>query len=377
MRTLFILFTSLLLTQHAFGQQKQEKGQERGPAIKAPAAAPQPRARPQAAPIAPHVPKPQAPARAPSAPAAAPARGPAHMPEGHPQAVSPEAFGRTPAMSHAESRAHLRQNLEALTSKHAAPPAEGKGVAPTNMREQVKQQFQRAIPGIDRESFRQKMKNLVVARKGASPQVASHSTEVKKTRTSFAQNFPNHRQWFNDSFFSGHNFSPHFHHHGDNWWRGSRWITINNFIDGGWAYPIYYDVTGIAIPIQSYSEQNVYYTGEAPPPPEAGAEWIPLGIFAASQSLEQSSYTNYFVQMAIDKEGDLAGSYYNAATDQLHPLEGYVDKELQQAIWKVSDSPDSPIMTTGIYDLTQDVAYVQVHFTDGTEQTWVFVRVNE
>lgn len=198
---------------------------------------------------------------------------------------------------------------------------------------------------------------------------------VGRARDRIDRNHPHHRDWFNDNFFSRHNYHPDYYHRGEDWWRGADWIVINNFLSPGWDYPIYYDDTGYQIPLQGYQEPY-----QAPAPNYAGApvsEWLPFGIFAAGKSIDQASYSTMFIQLAVNKAGEIAGTYYNSSTDQLHPLEGAIINETQQVAWTVADNPSSPLMTTGVYDLTQDVVPVQVHFPEGDEQSWVLVRLQE
>ncbi len=122
---------------------------------------------------------------------------------------------------------------------------------------------------------------------------------------------------------------------------------------------------------------NDYQNTQEPYERSPQDDWMPLGVFAAGQSPSEASYTSMFVQLALGKDGALAGTYFNSATNEVHDLDGSVDQYTQEAVWKVSDNPDSPTMTTGLYNLTQDASTVQVHFLDGTVQPWTFIRLNK
>jgi len=63
--------------------------------------------------------------------------------------------------------------------------------------------------------------------------------------------------------------------------------------------------------------------------------------------------------------------------NQVHQLDGVVDQNSQLALWKVSDNINSPIMAAGLFNFTQVVVPVQVHFSDGSNQTWVLVRLQQ
>ena len=83
-----------------------------------------------------------------------------------------------------------------------------------------------------------------------------------------------------------------------------------------------------------------------------------------------------FVQLAVDKQAVIAGTFHNSATDQTFDLEGAVDRESQRSAWVIADK-DWPIMETGVSNLTKDEAPALVHFADGQTQQWLMVRLEE
>lgn len=193
---------------------------------------------------------------------------------------------------------------------------------------------------------------------------------VDRFRSTVRSNHPGYRDWFNGGFYARHNYYPYYFDSGLNWWAAPSWGVINNWVSTDWTYPVYYDVSG-------YQSQLVGEPVEAAPGytvPTTG-DWLPIGTFAAVRSLDQASNPTMFVQLAVSKDGDVAGSYYNSALDQVHPLEGQIVTDPQQIAWVIGDRPNSPLMTTGVYDATQDVVPVQVHYPEGTEQSWVLVRL--
>jgi hypothetical protein len=82
------------------------------------------------------------------------------------------------------------------------------------------------------------------------------------------------------------------------------------------------------------------------------------------------------MQLAISKEGIIAGTFQNTATNQVQSLEGMADKESQRVAWTVTGR-QRPIVETGISNLTQDAAPVLIHFADGQTQQWLLVRLPE
>jgi hypothetical protein len=83
-----------------------------------------------------------------------------------------------------------------------------------------------------------------------------------------------------------------------------------------------------------------------------------------------------YLQLAVSKQGVINGTVQNTATDTAQPIEGMVDKETQRAAWAIQGK-SSPIMETGLGNLTQDTTPALVHFADGTTQQWLLVRLDQ
>lgn len=110
---------------------------------------------------------------------------------------------------------------------------------------------------------------------------------------------------------------------------------------------------------------------EAKPDPKQG-EWQQLGVFAMVGEGEEKS-TNLF-QFAINKEGVIAGEYYNALTDTTEPVSGSVDSKTQRAAWRVTDRK-FPVYEAGIANLTKDETTMLVHFSKEKAQQFTLVRI--
>jgi hypothetical protein len=199
---------------------------------------------------------------------------------------------------------------------------------------------------------------------------AANGTAANQVRSAVRNNYPNYRGYFGGGFYDRLGYQPNWYTPGYNAWAYGNWGAVNGWLDWGWNDPYYYDNTG------SYVEvPQEYYSQAATPTPPGTNNWMSLGVFAAAQSEKDAPYSNFFVQLVMDKSGVLSGTYYNAATDKIHPLDGFVDKDSQQAVWRVADNVNSPIMTTGIFNLTQDIADVKVRYQNGLEQYWKLVRL--
>ncbi len=111
----------------------------------------------------------------------------------------------------------------------------------------------------------------------------------------------------------------------------------------------------------------------APPEPGQSAEWLPLGVWALTQEQEGDSYLLF--QISIDKNGALTGAYQNALSGENSPISGQLDKKTQRVAWKIGTG--STVIETGLQNLTQDVAPCLVHYSSGTTQTWLLVRLKQ
>ena len=148
---------------------------------------------------------------------------------------------------------------------------------------------------------------------------------------------------------------------------------------------VYYENNVVYVDGQEYGSAEEYYqqgltlaqsVPEMTDEQAEEVEWMSLGVFALTkEDLEASSM---YLQLALSKEGIIAGTYFNESTDAVHPVEGMVDAKTQRAVWKAADGTNSElVMEAGIYNLTQDQADALVHFGPEQTQTWKMVRLEE
>jgi hypothetical protein len=139
---------------------------------------------------------------------------------------------------------------------------------------------------------------------------------------------------------------------------------------------VYSDGQAIAT-ADEYAEQAHTLATSVPDVQPDNVEWLPLGVFALTQDGEYSGPDPTIVlQLAVSKEGIIAGTVQNKATDNAAEVEGTIDQESQRAAWgRVGE--DWPIMETGISNLTRDDAPALLHFADGQTQQWLLVRLDE
>jgi hypothetical protein len=104
-------------------------------------------------------------------------------------------------------------------------------------------------------------------------------------------------------------------------------------------------------------------------------EWLPLGVFAIAED-DLHHDTGNMIQLAVSKDGIMAGTFYNETTQASRPLQGMVDKSTQRAAWKFADGKNQDVvMETAISNLTKDKSTALVHMNADTTQTWNLVRM--
>ena len=173
------------------------------------------------------------------------------------------------------------------------------------------------------------------------------------------------------------------------WWRPATWVGVTGWIAWTWPQPVFYDFGGSIYyenneiyvdgnPVasaQEYAQQMGELANSVPDDVNADdVEWLPLGVFALLK--DDGDEAVMFLQLAVSKEGIIAGTYTNSTNDSAQTVEGMVDRETQMAAWTIGDNKKT-VLQTGVYNLTQDETPVLVHF--GTEQTqqWLMVRLDE
>jgi hypothetical protein len=133
------------------------------------------------------------------------------------------------------------------------------------------------------------------------------------------------------------------------------------------------------VPVATTTEfaESAYALATVPPPPEEEVlddiDWMPLGTFALSTG-EGDREPERVLQLAVNPQGIVSGTLYNTRTEEVEAIEGQVDEQTQRVAFRVVDNPEI-VFETGLYNLTQEVAPVLMHFgTDWTEE-YVLARL--
>lgn len=165
-------------------------------------------------------------------------------------------------------------------------------------------------------------------------------------------------------------------------WRYATWAGVTGWLGWPYATGYYYDDGAWT----TYSEEDLdtagstaqsYTPAQAETQTAAGQEWLPLGVFTLAQEGETAAAPNGYMELFVNKEGVLSGSYYNSTTEASYALEGLIDKESQRAAWKMAEGENTPILETGLSNLTQAQAPVKITFADGRTQDWLLVRLEQ
>jgi hypothetical protein len=174
-------------------------------------------------------------------------------------------------------------------------------------------------------------------------------------------------------------------------WTPATWAAMGTFLPYSWAEPVAYDYGTNVVYRDNYVYVNDQQAASASDyyqqagtiadaiPANAdpkGEDWLPLGVFAIAEDAGQHD-TGNMLQLAVSKDGIIAGTFYNETTQTSRPLQGTVDKKSQRAAWKFADGKNQDIvMETAVSNLTKDQSTALVHMDANSTQTWNLVRMN-
>ena len=169
---------------------------------------------------------------------------------------------------------------------------------------------------------------------------------------------------------------------------GAAWGTTSNYV-GVNAVPIPYNYGTTVVyqddtvyvqgePVgtsQEYAQQATDLAAQGEKAPIAKDEqWQSLGVYALTRSDEKNP--SNFINLALNKDGVVRGTYYNAVTDSNLKVSGQLDKKTQRVAWTV-DGKKNPVYEAGLNNLTQDQTTILVHQNGGKVEQMMLVRVND
>ena len=143
---------------------------------------------------------------------------------------------------------------------------------------------------------------------------------------------------------------------------------------------VYYD-NRRTIPVNDYYQQIYDLAHSVPNISQSEAEsmdWRPLGVFAVGRDANAGSQRA--LQLAVNKDGVLTGTYFNRESGEVHPLSGMVDERTQRAAWAFADGTEKNLVfETALYNLTRDQSTMMVHYGPSASDTevWHLVRLEQ
>jgi hypothetical protein len=103
-------------------------------------------------------------------------------------------------------------------------------------------------------------------------------------------------------------------------------------------------------------------------------DWQPLGVFAVSSEGQREE--DRMLQLAVNRQVVLSGTYYNNANNGAHPLVGMVDQRSHKAAWYFAEGTnDQLVFETSVENLTEPQSTMMVHFAPGSAGIRQLVRL--
>jgi hypothetical protein len=136
---------------------------------------------------------------------------------------------------------------------------------------------------------------------------------------------------------------------------------------------VYYGDQPVAT-AEQYYDQAAAVAASGQVPRGAEEQWLPLGVFGLVS--EGQTKPDKVIQLAVNKEGQIRGNYYDTFADTMLPLVGSVDKATQRAAWRLKDN-DTLLMEAGVYSLTEEQAPVLVHYGQERTESRVLIRLQQ
>ena len=93
-------------------------------------------------------------------------------------------------------------------------------------------------------------------------------------------------------------------------------------------------------------------------------------------SSERDTEPNRVIQLAVDRNGIVAGTLYNIRDDSAQAIQGRVDPETQRVAFRFSGSKTA-VAETGLYNLTQQSAPMLIHYSGRRVERYNLVRLEQ
>lgn len=224
--------------------------------------------------------------------------------------------------------------------------------------------------------------------------ITRDNTQWSRKGNEVRSNFRNYRD--RDHVFDRHYWDNYYRYHNRwnfrnnmNWWVVTNWNDINLWFPGRWQRPIYYyyiddgiyysqtgsDYDLVPLEETDYLQSALDIIGNMPKVDPSKLDWKPLGVFSLVNDETDDTPDDFFT-LAVSKEGIVGGAYVNPEEDNDQAVEGYVDPQSQQVVWRVVGT-NLPLYETGIYNLTKDESTVLILYSNRDIETGALIRLKE
>jgi hypothetical protein len=199
--------------------------------------------------------------------------------------------------------------------------------------------------------------------------------KASQLKTNFAAN----NQPFSASWYANHpNAWRYTHPHADAWaiatlGTAAAWLGIAATSD---AYPAVTE--NVYTSDEADNEQSTDEPANENPQQQNAdqqnaGDFLPLGVFAIAPRSEKDA--SALVQLAVDKQGQLRGNYYDVLTGRDQPISGTLDKKTQRATFQAGGG-DVTFETT-LANLTARSGSVTLRFQNGQTRQWTLARFED
>jgi hypothetical protein len=173
---------------------------------------------------------------------------------------------------------------------------------------------------------------------------------------------------FSNEWYHNHPDAWHHHHH-DNWetatavgvlgWLG--WQAIRPLDNTVYVYD--------PVPVET-----VVVDGQPSVVVDPGnpGDWMTLGSYSLMTGAGDPG--TRILDLSVDKQGNIRGSFYDMITNTTQNVIGLVDKNTQQIRWTIDSNRDLTFVAT-LDQLTQSQGVVNVKLPGGQVQQWQLVRM--
>jgi hypothetical protein len=245
------------------------------------------------------------------------------------------------------------------------------------------------------QGLQDKLGGKLPSREGEFPasaqnSLASRTGEHQQNAQSAVQNFQQGAQPFTAEWYAQHpNAWQQTHPHADAWaaaattagvatWLG--WAAYESTEDDSESGDTYYNTNYYETPTEDDTDETVEDTSTdeeasddtaAEPEDVAAGDWLALGNYTVLN--DGGLPTSRFLQLSVDRQGNLRGTYYDGISNTSQNLRGHVEQSTQQAQWRLDSNPQV-VFRTNLADLTELNGSIQLNYPSGQQETWRITR---